>query len=56
MAKTGRYTYCPAAGKIHRNHRTLREWLIKKLKRRERPDMFMICDYHPAYYPASYKK
>jgi hypothetical protein len=58
MAKTGRYYYCPMAGKINRrsNRKTLREWLISKLKRKDKPDLFMICDYHPAYYPAGYKK
>lgn len=58
MAKVGRYSYCPAAGKIRRgsNRRTFREWLLLKLKKRDVPDMFMICDYYPAYYPSGYKK
>lgn len=56
MAKVGRYSYCPAAGKIRGNRKSLREWLISKLKRRPAPDLFTICDYYPAYYPAGYKK
>lgn len=56
MAKVGRYSYCPAAGKIRGNRKSLREWLISKLKKKPTPDMFMIVDYYPAYYPAGYKK
>ena len=54
MAKVGRYFDCPAAGKIHRNRKTFREWLISKLRKKPVPDVFMICDYHPAYYPSGY--
>ncbi len=56
MANTGRYFNCPQAGKIRGNRKTLREWLISKLRRKERPDLFMISDYYPACYPAGYKK
>ena len=56
MANTGRYSYCPATRKIRGNHRTFTEWLAYKFRRREAPDMYMICDYYPAYYPTGYKK
>jgi len=56
MASVGRYFNCPQVRKIHGNRRTLREWLLLKLKRRETPDMYPICDYYSACYPSGYKK
>ncbi len=56
MANTGRYSYCPAAGKIRGNRKTLREWLLFKLRRQEQPDVFAICAYGAPYYPSGYKK
>ena len=57
MARTGRYTHCPAAGKIHRNAPTLLERFRRwKYRREHTPDMRMVIDYWPAYYPAGYKK
>ena len=56
MARTGRYIYCPAAGRIRGNRRTLREWLSFRFKKREVPDLYMFGDYYPAYYPGGYKK
>lgn len=47
----GRYTYMPAAGKIHRNAPTLKERLRKLLRRKEVPDVFPIIDCYPAVYP-----
>lgn len=47
----GRYCYTPAAGRIHRNAPTLKERIIKKLRRPEKPDLIRIVDYYPAIYP-----
>jgi len=46
-----KYTYCPAAGKIHRNAPTIRERLIKMLKPKE-PFTMQIVDYYPAIFPS----
>ena len=55
MANTGRYFSCPAVRKIRGNRRTLLEWVSMKLRKRNAPDLFMICDYYPACYPANKK-
>lgn len=52
MKITGRYVFCPAAGKIRRNAPTLIERIRKLFRKRERPDLYMIVDYYPAIYPA----
>lgn len=56
MANTSRFVYCPMAGKIRGNRKTFREWLISRIRRRERPDVFMISNCYPAFYPSGYKK
>lgn len=56
MANTGRYINCPVVGKIHGNHRTLREWILMRLRPREKPETCRISDYNAAYYPSGYKK
>ena len=56
MAKVGRYSSCPMAGKIRGNRKTFREWLISRIRRRERPDVFMISNCYPAFYPSGYIK
>lgn len=48
----GRYSYCPMAGKIHRNPPTLVERLKKRFRKRDIPDVFPIVDYYPAVYPS----
>ena len=55
MTNVGRYWECPAHVKIRGNRRTFRQWLKLKFRRREAPDLYMICDYHPTYYPSGYK-
>ena len=47
-----RYCYCPAAGKIHRNAPSLRERIIKRFRKVEKPDLIRIVDYYPAVYPS----
>ena len=57
MAQVGRYSYCPAAGKIRRKLPTVSEILSKRKARKRRSvELFLVGDYHPAYYPAGYKK
>ena len=56
MANTGRYIYCPAAGRIHGNKKTFREWLRLKFRRPVTPDLFATCGYRAPYYPSGYKK
>ena len=54
---TGRYVYCPMAGKNRRNRMSLRERFLRWRKMRSRKiDVFPICDYGPACYPSGYKK
>ncbi len=57
MAKTGRYTYCPMAGTVRRNLPSLAGWIRRRRFRKSRkPDLYMVSDYYPAYYPVGYKK
>ena len=39
------------AGKINRNPPTLMERIRRRLRKREKPDVFPIVDYYPAIYP-----
>lgn len=49
-----RYVYTPAAGKIRRHRRSLRDLLRGKAKRKQRiPDVFPIVDYYPPIYPTN---
>ena len=48
---TGRYVFTPMAGKIRRNAPTLRERMLKWLRRKSAPDVFTIIDYYPAVFP-----
>lgn len=57
MAQVGRYTKCPAAGKIRRRLLTPGEILSRrKARKRHGAELFLVGDFYPAYYPAGYKK
>ena len=57
MAQVGRYSYCPAAGKIRRSIPTISDLLRRRKARKRRgSELFLVGDYHPAYYPTGYKK
>ena len=57
MANTGRYSYCPMAGKIRGNRRTLRDIIIRWLDRRNGVgDVSLIVNCSQPYYPTGYKK
>ena len=55
MAKTGRYSSCPAAGRIRGHVLTPVEW-FKRRRARKEGYMLTIGDYSEPYYPAGYKK
>lgn len=57
MAQVGRYSYCPAAGKIRRSIPTISDLLRRRKARKRRvSELFLVGDYQPAYYPTGYKK
>lgn len=57
MARTGRYCYCPAAGKIHYNFPTIRERILRWLNRKNRATLlYPVGDYEQPCYPSGYKK
>ncbi len=57
MTNVGRYWDCPAHIRIRGNRRTFKQWLLRKFFRpAQYPDLLLISDYHPAYYPSGYKK
>ena len=56
MARTGRYCYCPMAGKIHRNAPTLIERIRRWKTRKNEKFMITFSDYQTPCYPTGYFK
>ena len=47
----GRYWETPCVGKIKGIRPTIKDRIIKRIRRKEKPDIYPICDYWPAVYP-----